>query len=157
MIHQSEDARVTSMKGVFYKTMIQLRQEALMVPRIPEHQIHFDADHSVVSIDDHAIDCLQQEFELLRYLLMHYQQIVTYTDLIKQVWGSDMADSRHIKKAHRKLINTVSDLRIKLWKCEFTIVGAVLVGYALVHQSQLWNTQCTQVKTQQSNRPLFTS
>jgi DNA-binding response OmpR family regulator len=140
--------------------MVQLRQEALVVPRIPEHQIQFDADHCVVSIDDHAIDCLPQEFEILRYLLTHYQQIVTYTDLIKQVWESDMIDSIRMKKAHRKLINTVSDLRIKLWKCEFTIVGAVLVGYALVHQSQLWNTQSTHVKTQRGqggNQPLCSS
>ncbi|GAB4117477.1 MAG: response regulator transcription factor [Roseiflexaceae bacterium] len=81
------------------------------------HTVSFDGKHIVVT---------QTEFEILRVLIANVNTLVTYQDLVQQVYNQQLSPS----KAHQLLKTHIHNLRNKIDRSYLTNVRGV--GYKLV-------------------------
>lgn len=70
--------------------------------------LEVDEDSQTVFIKDHKIELTPKEFELLRYLIENYDEILTREKILKEVWGyKSKGETRtvdtHIKQLRKKL------------------------------------------------------
>jgi two-component system response regulator RegX3 len=70
--------------------------------------VRIDVERHQVNIDDQSISLPLKEFELLEYLIRNAGRVLTRTQLIDRVWGSDyFGDTKtldvHIKRLRAKI------------------------------------------------------
>ena len=92
--------------------------------------MHISMSTRVVKIDNVTIELTYKEFELLKYLVMNQQRVVTRNELFNTLWGYDfVGESRtldvHINSLRKKLGNPYDDM--------ITVVRGV--GYRFVMEA----------------------
>ena len=82
--------------------------EELMIPVLEAGPVRMDVDRHVVTVDGEPVSLPLKEFELLEMLLRNAGRVLTRTQLIDRVWGSDyVGDTKtldvHVKRLRAKL------------------------------------------------------
>lgn len=108
-------------------------------PTIAGYQIQLNEEKHAIVINGLMERYTPDEYRLLLRLMEQYEQPVSFDVLIAQFQDASPTDLELLKVARRKLTCTLSDLRIKLWPTDFTIVLVVDMGYMLLHQRNLWS------------------
>jgi DNA-binding response OmpR family regulator len=79
---------------------------------IPVGEFEVDLQNRTISANNHTIDLTRKEFDLISYLLLHKNRVLTRMQLSEHIWGSysdDDADSNyidvHVKNIRKKLSN----------------------------------------------------
>ena len=70
--------------------------------------VRMDVERHIVTVDDRQVQLPLKEFELLRMLLLNAGRVMTRTQLIDRVWGSDyVGDTKtldvHVKRLRSKI------------------------------------------------------
>lgn len=80
--------------------------------------MHIDLNTRVVKIENRLIELTYKEFELLKYLLMNQQRVVTRNELFNTLWGYDFVGETRTLDVHinslRKKIGSPYDDMIKV-------------------------------------------
>lgn len=76
------------------------------------HEITVDTDNMEVTIGDHLMDLTKKEYELLLYMLVNKNRVLSKQSIAEHLWGDymDTADSfdfvyQHIKNLRKKIIS----------------------------------------------------
>jgi two-component system, OmpR family, response regulator RegX3 len=82
--------------------------EELLIPVLEAGPVRMDVDRHVVTVDGEPVSLPLKEFELLEMLLRNAGRVLTRTQLIDRVWGSDyVGDTKtldvHVKRLRAKL------------------------------------------------------
>ena len=79
---------------------------------IPVGEFEVDLQNRTISANNQTIDLTRKEFDLISYLLLHKNRVLTRMQLSEHIWGSysdDDADSNyidvHVKNIRKKLSN----------------------------------------------------
>lgn len=114
---------------------IQAPARLLPGPAIPGYQIdHHDGAHLFL-INHLLVSCRATEYRVLKFLLQHYQQQITWEELIALFEDSSLEMVDLLERAKRKLVKLISDLRRKIWECGLVIVCLSGVGYMLISRA----------------------
>ncbi len=73
-------------------------------------QLHIDFAHRIVYLDGTEIHLTPKEFELLHYMSMNINRVLTHRQLLTKVWGPEYADDTHTLRVH------IANLRNKIEK-----------------------------------------
>lgn len=129
----SSRRRASGQKGTCKRLIL------LAGPALAGYQIQCNEEHHVIVINGLMLRCTPDEYRILLRLLERYEQPVSFDALIAQFQDASPADLALLKVARRKLTCTLSDLRIKLWPTDFTIVLVMDIGYLLTQQDKRWS------------------
>ena len=81
------------------------------------------------TLDDKEIKLTQTEFNIMAFLSEHFGKVLTYSAIIKEIWG--MSDSGSIKKLQVNMANIRKKLNLKPGENKY-ISNELGVGYRMV-------------------------
>lgn len=106
-------------------------------PAFPDCQvIYIDTLHALI-INNKTVRCTLNEYHIAVYLFDHYDQQVTFEEVIGLLdqTALDMPDL--YAQAKKRMIKAMSILRMKLWHSGFCILSLSGVGYTLIRRSDV--------------------
>ncbi len=71
-------------------------------------KLHIDFVHRIVTLSGEEIHLTPKEFELLHYMSLNVNRVLTHRQLLTKVWGSEYADDTHTLRVH------IANLRNKI-------------------------------------------
>jgi two-component system KDP operon response regulator KdpE len=71
-------------------------------------ELHIDFAHRLVSLDGKEVHLTPKEYDLLRYMSMNVNRVLTHRQLLSKVWGPEYADDTHTLRVH------IANLRNKI-------------------------------------------
>jgi two-component system KDP operon response regulator KdpE len=71
-------------------------------------QLHIDFVHRIVKVGDKEIHLTPKEYDLLRYMALNANRVLTHRQLLTKVWGAEYADDTHTLRVH------IANLRNKI-------------------------------------------
>ena len=71
-------------------------------------QLHIDFVHRIVTVAGTEIHLTPKEFELLHYMSLNVNRVLTHRQLLTKVWGPEYADDTHTLRVH------IANLRNKI-------------------------------------------
>jgi two-component system KDP operon response regulator KdpE len=73
-------------------------------------QLHIDFARRIVTLADDEIHLTPKEYELLRYMSLNLNRVLTHRQLLTKVWGAEYAEDTHTLRVH------IANLRNKIEK-----------------------------------------
>lgn len=73
-------------------------------------ELQIDFAHRRVTIDSKEVHLTPKEYELLRYMSMNVNRVLTHRQLLSKVWGPEYAEDTHTLRVH------IANLRNKIEK-----------------------------------------
>ncbi|MFX6850091.1 winged helix-turn-helix domain-containing protein, partial [Acinetobacter baumannii] len=70
--------------------------------------LHIDFAHRIVTLSGTEIHLTPKEYELLHYMSMNMNRVLTHRQLLTKVWGPEYADDTHTLRVH------IANLRNKI-------------------------------------------
>ena len=92
-----------------------------------------DYDRRQVSVDDRLIHTTQTEFNILSYLSQHAGKVMTYSAIIRTIWGA--MDDGSIKKLQVNMANIRKKLGCKPGENRY-IINELGVGYRMLNSQE---------------------
>jgi two-component system KDP operon response regulator KdpE len=73
-------------------------------------ELHIDFAHRIVTLAGVELHLTPKEYELLRYMSLNINRVLTHRQLLTKVWGPEYADDTHTLRVH------IANLRAKIEK-----------------------------------------
>ena len=96
------------------------------------NDLEIDYDRRQISVSGETVHLTQTEYNILSLLSRHAGQVLTYSAIIKSIWGS--MDDGSIKKLQVNMANIRKKLGVKPGEIRF-IANELGVGYRMVEDS----------------------
>lgn len=90
--------------------------------------LHIDYDKRTVSIDSRPVSLTQTEYNILSYLSEHAGKVLTYTAIIKAVWG--YSDPGSVKRLQVNMANIRKKLGVQPGENRY-VINDLGVGYRM--------------------------
>jgi two-component system KDP operon response regulator KdpE len=71
-------------------------------------ELHIDFSRRIVTLAGHEIHLTPKEYEMLRYMSLNVNRVLTHRQLLTKVWGPEYADDTHTLRVH------IANLRNKI-------------------------------------------
>ena len=101
------------------------RTQAQEVTLLQAGGITMDHERHVVTVHDNPVELTYKEYELLRYLMINTELVLSRESIMRFVWGTDYAGETRTVDMH------IKTLRQKLGRCGKQIGTVRNVGYVL--------------------------
>ncbi len=97
-------------------------------------ELIIDYDKRLVTVSDSTVDFTQTEYNILALLSEHAGKMMTYTSIIRGIWGS--CDSGSVKKLQVNMANIRKKLGTKPGEYAY-IVNELGVGYRMLNEDDM--------------------
>lgn len=79
-------------------------------PTFSVDNLHIDFAHRLVTIDQAEVHLTPKEYDVLKYMVLNANRVLTHRQVLTKVWGPEYADDTHTLRVH------IANLRNKIEK-----------------------------------------